>query len=341
MNQLLKGIEREGNLNFATYDISQGETSFPEIVASALTVPFLGGQRTVVATGVKTVESAFRGRESEEAEDEDISPKGSGVLDIILRAVQQLEHLPEEALLILIEENGHLDGRTSFYKALQKAGCKVETFKAMWFDPASGDLRNVSEFIQKEATRRKIRLDGATAERFALLVGADKGLIVMELDKLAMYSGAGSSPTIEDVENVVTHSYEAGIFHLVDCVGFGRTGEAIEVLSDLMDRGAAPPYILTMLARQIRLIARTREALESGVPNNQDAMAKELKEAKFTAMKLLKQARTFPRFDYPTVLERLMETDVHLKRGTMPAKLALETLITSLAVPGRREDLAY
>jgi DNA polymerase-3 subunit delta len=334
LDELLKGVEREGNLNFATFDLSASGTSFSDVVSSALTVPFLGGRRVVVASGVRAVEALFRSKSDEEAQEED-GPDLSQAAAATLRAVGQLSQLPEDALLVLVEDTGHLDGRTPFYRALKKVGCKIETFKAMWFDPASGDTRSAVDFVQREASKLGLRLSAKLAERFALLVGSDRGTILKELEKLALYAGTGSRLTIEDIEFVVTESYEAGIFHLVDALGYGNRSEAIKCLADLLDHGAAPPYILAMIARQVRLIARAREEIESGVPAHQESLAKALGEAPFVARKVLAQVNRFPRLDYPTVLEHLMEADVHLKRGTMPSRLALETLITKLTISAR------
>ncbi len=328
LDRLLKDVPREGNLNFSVFDLSETGTTIFDVVSSALTVPFLGGQRVVVAKGVKAVERFFKKPDEDETREEDLGAGG----ETIVRAVEQLGDLPDNALLIFVEENGHLDGRTAFYRALKKVGCVIDESKAMWFDAAAGDTDNAVKFIQAEAGRLGIRIDGDAAERFATLVGSDKGSILQELRKLSIYAGPGASPTREDVEKVVTESYEAGIFHLVDVIGLRRTGEAMEVLSDLMDRGAAPPYILAMIARQVRIIGQVRELLESGVPPGD--VAKVLKESPFVIRKVLGQVRIFPEFDYARILDQLMETDVHLKRGTMPAKLALETLIARLAVGG-------
>ena len=329
LEQLLKGIDTEANMNFATYDMSVGEANFQEVITSALTIPFLGGQRIVVAKGIKTVEKAFKSKGDEE--DESKSKKQSSTAEGVLRAVGQLEQLPDDALLILVEETGHLDGRTAFYKAIKKLGCKVETFKAMWFDPAAGNVRDAIDFIQSESTRRGLRLDYRPAERFAHMVGSDKAHIIQEIEKLALYAGEGSSPTEEDVENVVTKSHEAGIFELVDLIGYGKVKKAIDALGDLLDHGAAPPYILTMIARQMRLIGLTREALANGVHASEGPLAKALKLSPFVTRKLLIQVESFPKFNYPKILEMLMDTDLHLKRSTMDTKLALETLIAKLA----------
>ena len=343
LDVLLKGIPREGNLNFTTYDLADSGTSFMEIVSSTLTIPFLGGKRVVVAKNAKVIDKSFRKPEPdpESGAEEDVEENIPKSQESLLRAVEQLKSLPDNALLILVEEDGHLDGRTSFYRALKDAGCDIETFKQMWFDPASGNIRDAVDFIQHEASVLGIRPDHKVAQTFAYRVGPNRSNIVNELKKLAAYVGPGNSPSIEDVEAVVTECYEAGIFSMVDYLGQGNTAMALKELDDLMDRGAAAPYILTMIVRQIRLIALVREVLPRPEFSRLDwkeqpkAIGSELGEHPFVITKVLKQERTFKQFRYSQITELFMETDVHIKRGTMPSKppgkLALEMLITKLA----------
>ena len=343
--ELLKGIDLERNLNYQSFDLNESGTSIHDVVSSVLTIPFLGGKRVVVATGVKSVERMFRGRSEEETEEEDEkaeskessdeSSKRLTASDLVLRSLGQLKSLPDDALLIFVEENGHLDGRSAFYRALKKVGCEIEQFKAMWFDPASGNIRDAIDYVQHEASRLGIRLDYTTAKIFAERVGSDRGAIGRELQKLAIYCGPGASPKADDVTTVVTESYEAGIFQLVDYIGYGNTGKALDELADLMDRGAVAPYILTMIARQMRMIVQVREAVEDGVPSDDKSLGAKLKINPFVVRKVLRQINSFGNYDYKKVLEYLMEADVRLKRGTMSSKvagkLALEMLITQIA----------
>lgn len=331
LDELLKNVDREANLNFHTFDLSESGTTFSEIISSALTIPFLGGRRVVLVRNLKVIEKFFKSKADENDEEADEDSSGKTEADMIIRAVGQLCNLPDEALLIMVEETDHIDKRSSFFRALKKVGCVDEEFKGMWFDPASGDISQVRDYIMRQATSLDIRLDHNSAEKFALLAGSDSGTINRELEKLAMYAGPGGNITEETIEEVVTPGYESGIFQLVDSIGYGNSTKAIEYLHDLLDRGAAAPYILTMIARQVRLIQKVRDAVRSGIPRSQGALTKSLGEPPFTIRKILTQERGFPKFEYVKILDLLMETDVHLKRGTMRPELALETLISRLA----------
>ncbi|HEX9746175.1 MAG TPA: DNA polymerase III subunit delta [bacterium] len=324
LKKLLDGIPTEGNLNYSAFDLSEPGSSVQEVVASALTVPFLGGNRTVVARNTKVVEKYFRQK------DEDSEPSSGGESESIIRSIGQLTQLPDDSLLIFIEESGHLDGRTAFYKALKKAGCKMEEFKSMWFDPAAGGIDTVTRFIRAEATRMNLRIDEKNAELIAYKVGPDSSRIVRELEKLAIYAGPGASITPDMIHDSVAESYEAVIFNLVDAIGMRNMPLAMEYFSNLMEHDTNEQYIITMITRQLRLIVRVREALAAGSVRDQKILGPQLGESTFTIGKILRQTNRFPRLNYPDMLDKIIETDYAIKRGKMAPRLALETLIVKL-----------
>lgn len=333
--ELLKDIPREGNLNYSEHDLALSSSSFHEIISNAMTLPFLGTSRTVVVKNLKSFEKKYFSTKSElkrpddevaeDDERQDLSEESEG----IIRSIMRLSGISPDTLLIFVEENDHLDGRTRLYKSLKAINCIIETFKADWFDPASADISaELLTFVENKASSLGIRISADLAERFLELVGPDKGIILKELEKLALYAGKGSKITESVINSVVRESYEGGIFQLVDLIGYGRTEDALKRLSELIDHGAAAPYILSMIARQIRLIARIREAFASGASRNE--LASILGEPKFVIYKTLKQVGSFPAFDYPSLLELLMDTDFRIKRGLMDPRLALEILITKI-----------
>ena len=83
-----------------------------------------------------------------------------------------------------------------------------------------------------------------------------------------------------------------------------------------------------MLARQIRLLMRTREGLKRNL--DAAALAKELGVPKFMAEKLQRQARGFRLAQLKSQLIRLHEADHHIKTGMAVPRLLLEKVILDL-----------
>ena len=96
----------------------------------------------------------------------------------------------------------------------------------------------------------------------------------------------------------------------------------------LLELGEHPSKIIVMLARQIRLLMRTREGLKS----NLDAaeLAKELGVPKFVAEKLQRQASGFRLAQLKGQLIRLHEADQQIKTGMAVPRLLLEKVILDL-----------
>ena len=83
-----------------------------------------------------------------------------------------------------------------------------------------------------------------------------------------------------------------------------------------------------MLARQVRLLMRTREGLKRKLTARE--LAKELGVAEFIAKKLQEQARGFRLAQLKSQLIRLHEADHQIKTGMAVPRLLLEKVILDL-----------
>ena len=140
----------------------------------------------------------------------------------------------------------------------------------------------------------------------------------------------GRSPLLRaaDAAKLSSHSRTHTIFELVEALGQSRPDKALKVLDRLLELGEQPSVILVMLARQIRLLMRTREGLKRNLDATQ--LAKELGVPKFVAEKLQKQAPSFRLAQLKGQLIRLHEADQGIKTGMAVSRLLLEKVILDL-----------
>ena len=146
-----------------------------------------------------------------------------------------------------------------------------------------------------------------------------------ELEKLALYC-SGREIQESDVGKMVSQVQETSIFAAVDAMIDGRPGVAMRLLHQLKEDGREAPYIIGMVERQLRLLALARDAVDRGVPQS------ELKgrlgtSSDFVVRKTTEQAR---RHSMPEIIwryNRLLETDLAIKRGKLEPDLALELLV--------------
>jgi DNA polymerase-3 subunit delta len=157
------------------------------------------------------------------------------------------------------------------------------------------------------------------------LVGNDLWTLNQELEKLALYC-AGREIQESDVGEMVSQVREASIFTAVDAMIEGRPGVSLRLLHQLKQDGKEALYVISMVERQLRLLALARDAMDRGVPQS------ELKgrlgtSSDFVVRKTAEQAR---RHSMPEIIRRynqLLEADLAIKRGKLEPELALELLV--------------
>ena len=125
---------------------------------------------------------------------------------------------------------------------------------------------------------------------------------------------------------IVSQVREASIFAAVDAMIDGRPGVALRLLHQLKEDGREAPYIISMVERQLRLLALARDAIDRGVPQS-ELRGRLGTTSDFVVRKTAEQAR---RHSMPEIIwryNRLLETDLAIKRGKLEPDLALELLV--------------
>ncbi|MCA9712037.1 MAG: DNA polymerase III subunit delta, partial [Myxococcales bacterium] len=237
---------------------------------------------------------------------------------------------PNPTTVLVLTSSG-IDGRSRLVTAAKKAGW-VERF-----EPIKRDGDAVA-FVQGEARRTGVEIDGHTAAELVQLVGTGPSDLVHALERASLHAGQGQPVTGRDLEAVVGHTREAVVFELTDAVGMGDGPRALVVLARLFHESSQPEIgqslaVLSMLIRQVRLVFCARmvgpgsiEAV-AGVPP-------------FVARKLAGQARRFDEVRLRRAYAALARLDRDIKGGahsvTKAPYVALQRFILDVcgALPG-------
>ena len=147
------------------------------------------------------------------------------------------------------------------------------------------------------------------------LIGPDLWALAGEVEKLTLYA-AGRAVTAEDAEALVVSAREVSVFAMVDAVLEGNR--------------APVSYLLAMLARQVRLMVLAKDLLAKQVPQAELGPRLGIASA-YPLRKTLEMARRFS----PQALQRLhrglLDTDISIKTGAMPERMALEYLVAEVS----------
>ncbi|GAI20318.1 unnamed protein product, partial [marine sediment metagenome] len=191
-------------------------------------------------------------------------------------------------------------------------------------------LRNtrLRQWIQGHVAEEGGNISPGAVDLLAKLVGGNLWIMASEISKLVLFA-SGRRIEEEDVGMVVSYAQEANVFAMVDAILELKVGVAEHSLQQLLQRGAAPAYLLFMLSRQARMIIRVKELRNQAKPNieiqNKLGLTSE-----FAFRKTLEQADRYPLERLREVYHKLLEADLSIKTGEYDGELALNILIAEL-----------
>ncbi len=186
----------------------------------------------------------------------------------------------------------------------------------------------VLKWLEQEAKQQGKTLGPGAARVLVETVGPNLADLAQELEKLILSTGAELLITAATAQKMVSHSRVHTIFELVESLGQSGPERGLKVLYRLMELGEPASVIVVMLARQIRLLLRTREALAQRL--DAAALAKDLGVPSFVAEKLQRQAAQFSSDQLQQQLLRLQEVDQQIKTGMAAPHLLLEKVVMEL-----------
>lgn len=251
-----------------------------------------------------------------------------------LEAIQILAGLgsvPDLCDLVLIEEGDGGKGfsRTSpLWKGFnlptqeKQPAQKTEGLQALvksktvkleeWYAPENE--RALGDWIRRHAKEKKkpVAIDGRAVQLLAGFVGPNLRQLDNELDKLAAYA-AGRTITDADVRLLVSDASEALIWDLTDGLSQRNGRKALRSLAELRSNDANAIYLLTMIARQYRLIIRVKEAMQQA--RNENDIGRLLGENAYPVKKAMQQAPAYSFSQLEDILDRLLTADYEMKTG--------------------------
>ena len=282
-------------------------------------IPFLSQQRLVIVSGLLgRLAPAGKGEGQAVPSEEPASRRA--LLDDL---AAYLPNLPPTTWLVFVEDRTLAAAHPILKLAETEARQKRAVIKS-FRQPKDWE---VPKWIEQRARSKGGNLNREAVDLLAAMVGNDLRLLDQEIDKLLLYAG-GRRVTVEDVQTLVSYARQASIFDLVDCVGRRQADRALLLLHRLLDEGEPPLYLLTMLARQVRILIQVSELSAQRLA--QGEIAARLKLHPYVVEKTAAQAHNFSPAQLEAAHQRLVETDWSIKSGDMDEVLALDMLVVAL-----------
>ncbi|WP_031513221.1 DNA polymerase III subunit delta [Desulfofalx alkaliphila] len=297
------------------FDVLDGERVEPaEVATAASTPPVMAEHRLVLVKnppwfsgGKKTGGKQAEGKESREPAT--LKP----LLDYLAN--------PLTTTCLIFNAGITVDRRRKIYKAVEKAGQAVEFTRLR--------SKELAGWLDSQCRLEGIRLEPAARE--LLISGTGNGLTGLEKEwqKLITYLGDGKQVRVEDLKQVIHYSVEYKIFDVMNAIGQCRYGLALEGIKELLINKEPPQIILTMVARQFRLMLQVKELSAQGL--SAPDIARRINEKPYPVQNALKLHRNFTRRQLIRSLIQLAELDADTKTGRQEFYPGIERLLLNIA----------
>ncbi|MCR5502025.1 MAG: DNA polymerase III subunit delta [Lachnospiraceae bacterium] len=275
------------------------EVDVSELIDQARTLPFFAERRLILV------------------EDSGFFKDGEEHLERFLK-----EELPESTYLVFSEEKA--DRRKNLFKLAGSKGVAAECGRQ--------DEETLTKWVAVLLKKAGKKMSVQDLSFFLSLTGNDMNNIKNETDKLISYTEDRPVVTAADVKRLTTRQLSLRVFDLIDTMGAGKTDLALAMLRDLFSLKESAFGILSLIARQFRLMIRTGELMEQGYRNKYE-IGKELNIPHYVAGRYMTRQQQYGRKRLIGALEACAEADWAIKTGRMEDTLALELLITEYSTP--------
>jgi len=223
-------------------------------------------------------------------------------------------------IIVFVAPYEKLDERKKITKELKRNAAQLEAKKL-----SEAELKF---WIKERAGFNKVEIEGRAIELMLTLVGTNLFMLTGEVDKLALYVGAGNRIEEQTVDKLVSRSLEQNIFTLVDKIVHRRIDEALRIYYDLLKQNEEPIKILSIITGQFRLIYQVKELARRGY--GQQQIAGFLKVHPFRIKLAAGQAQLFSEQELATIMSSLANADYEMKTGGMNKKLLIEMFLFQL-----------
>lgn len=184
------------------------------------------------------------------------------------------------------------------------------------------------QWIKKRVAREGGKISPEAVRLLEKQVGGDLWVMSGEIAKLATYA-LGRQIEEGDVDLLVGYTRQANIFSMVDAVLGFKAGAGQQMLQQLMQEGMAPPQILFMISRQVRLMIQVKAMLKERKAQSEMQSRLGLNN-EFVWQKTLEQTNMYSFDRLKELYHKLLDTDIAIKTGKYNDELALNILIAEM-----------
>ena len=149
-------------------------------------------------------------------------------------------------------------------------------------------------------------------------------LVINEINKVFLYYLIPQEVKYEDLENIISKTMEDNNFKFIDAV-IDKNLKSLDILKDLKIQKVEPLILLTLLAREYRLMLIAKDMYQKNISKN--VIASELKLQDWQIDKVITRSYNYSIKELENKLISLTDLDYKIKSGNVDKYLGLELFI--------------
>lgn len=231
-------------------------------------------------------------------------------------------NIPESTIMIVWEAGDPESSKkiSTFSKLLKRKGIKIYPFPLL-----SG--AQIESWARKQAKNLGVSFERGALLELVARVGSDLWQLSGELEK---FFALGKPVTREIVEELVRGNTPENIFGFTDALVAHDARRAMKELENERVNGAAVPYLISMLARQFRILCEACDYIRAHDGATSNELAKAFGWHPFVAKKTLAQVRKFDSKELSRAADVIFQAERDVKTGVFDADTALDLLVSKL-----------
>lgn len=296
---LVPNEERE--FNVSDYDLNS--VSLSTVLDDATTAPFFGNYRVVFITNPYFL-TGDNGKLKQDL---------SGLMDYIQNPL-------ESTVLVVIAPYSKVDKRKKIVKVLEKYGNMVEC--------SSMSENAIRDEVLRVLHQKNVQIDPYALQLLLERTGFQIKNVMNELEKLTVSVGSKKKIVTNDVEQLVSSSFEQNVFDLVDLVMQHDNSNALQMYHELMNQQEEPLKINAILLGNFRLLLQVKVLAEHGY--SQGNIVDQLKIHPYRVKLALRRIKKFTFNELRWAYSGLFENELKIKSTSQDPELLFQLFLLTL-----------
>jgi DNA polymerase-3 subunit delta len=188
--------------------------------------------------------------------------------------------------------------------------------------------KNLIDWLISIAEEKDKKLSEENAQVMVDIVGESRSMLEDQLEKICVFLNKEKEITIEVIQQISSELKQFNIFDLQNAIGLKDKAKSLTVAYNLLDNGAEPTFIITMLTRYFTGLAKITELKTKNI-SVQEA-ARIVSTHHFYYPNYVKARNLYSDEKLVEVFRALLKADVSVKTTTSDDKTIITLLVAEI-----------